>query len=321
MKAIICPTYGFPDKLRLEDIPEPIPAEKEVKVKVKAASLNSWDWDMMTGRPFEYRLIGGLFKPKSVKLHGCEIAGIIESVGAKVTHFNIGDKVFGDIAEYGWGSYAEYVCAREDDLCHKPPDMTFAEAACLSHGGNLATQGLIDFGNVATGQSVLINGGCGSTGTLAIQLGKVFGAEVTAVDNSEKFDTMQALGADHLIDYTKEDFTRNGRKYDLIFDVKTDRSFYDYRRVLSPLGTYVTVGGKTGRLLQLALLKNLYRKKKVHIVGYKANKDLKFLITLYQEGMVRPVIDRDYPLEKTADAFRYYARGDFKGKIVITLDS
>jgi len=251
MKAIVYHNYGSPDVLRLEDIQKPIPDNDEVLLKVHAVSINSWDWDMLTGKPFEYRFFSGLLKPKSTKLHGCDIAGQIEAVGKNVKHFKVGDEVFGDLAESGWGAFAEYMCACENKLVLKPSSMTFEEAACLSHGGNLAVQGLIDFGQIKSGQKVLINGGCGSTGTLAIQIAKLFDVEITGVDRTEKLDIMLTLGADHVIDYTKEDFTKNGRQYDLIFDVKTNRSIFDYKRALSPNGIYVTVGGKTSRILQL----------------------------------------------------------------------
>jgi NADPH:quinone reductase-like Zn-dependent oxidoreductase len=319
MKAIVYYSYGSPDVLRLEDIQSPIPGDDEVLVKVHAVSINSWDWDMLTGRPFEYRFFGGLLKPKSTKIHGCDIAGKIEAVGKNIKHFHVGDEVFGDLSEGGWGAFAEYVCACENELILKPSNMTFEEAACLPHGGNLAVQGLIDFGQIKSGQKVLINGGCGSTGTLAIQIAKLFNVEVTAVDRTEKLDMMRTLGADHVIDYTKNDFTKNGRQYDLIFDVKTTHSIFDYKRALYPNGTYVTVGGKTSRILQLLLIKRLSTKHKMHMVGYKANKDLNYLVELFEAGKLKPVIDKCFPLKETAEAFRYFGEGRFKGKIVITL--
>lgn len=319
MKAIVYHNYGSPDVLRLEEIQKPVPGDDEVLVKVHAVSINSWDWDMLTGKPLEYRFLSGLLKPKSTMIHGCDIAGRVEAVGEKVKHFHVGDEVLGDLSEGGWGAFAEYTCACENELILKPSSMTFEEAACLSHGGNLAVQGLIDFGKIASGQTVLINGGGGSTGTLAIQVAKSFDVELTAVDHAEKLDTMRSLGADHLVDYTKEDFTKNGQKYDLIFDVKTTRSVFDYKRALHPGGTYVTVGGKTSRILQLLIFKALSKSCKMHMVGYKANKDLKYLVELFEGGKLKPVIDKCFPLEHSADAFRYFGEGLFKGKIVITL--
>ena len=320
MKAIVYHKYGSPDVLRLEDIQNPIPSDNEVLVKIHAVSINSWDWDLLTGKPFEYRFPGGLLKPKSTKIHGCDIAGQVEAVGKNINQFHVGDEVFGDLSEGGWGAFAEYTCACENALIHKPSSMTFEQAACLSHGGNLAVQGLIDFGQIKSGQKVLINGGCGSTGTLAIQIAKLFDVEVTGVDRTEKLEMMSTLGADHVIDYTKDDFTKNGRQYDLIFDVKTTRSIFDYKRALCPNGTYVTVGGKTSRILQLVLFGRLSRAQKMHMVGYKANKDLNYLVALFEAGKIKPVIDRCFPLEETAEAFRYFGQGRFKGKIVITLE-
>ena len=320
MKAVVYHNYGSPGVLRLEDIQDPVPGDDEVLVRVYAVSINSWDWDMLTGRPYEYRLLGGLLRPKSIMIHGCDIAGRVEAVGKNVMRFHVGDDVFGDLAEDGWGAFAEYTCACENRLAFKPAGMSFQEAACLSHGGNLAVQGLIDFGKIKSGQKVLINGGCGSTGTLAIQIAKLFDVEITGVDRTEKLDMMRTLGADCVIDYTVEDFTRNGRQYDLIFDVKTNRSIFDYKRALCPNGTYVTVGGKTPRLLQLVLFGKLSGKHKMHMVGYKANKDLNYLVELFEAGKLKPVIDRCFPMEKSADAFRYFGEGRFKGKVVITFN-
>jgi len=320
MKAIVYHNYGSPDVLKLEDIPKPTPRDDEVLIKVHSVSINAWDWDTLTGTPFEYRFFSGLLKPKHNKIHGCDIAGTIEAAGKNATRFKIGDEVFGDLSEDGWGAFAEYTCSREDNLALKPSNMTFEEAACLSHGGNLAVQGLIDSGRIQSGQMILINGGGGSTGTLAIQIAKLFDVEITGVDRTEKLDMISALGADHVIDYTKEDFTKNGRQYDLIFDVKTNRSIFDYKRALCPNGTYVTVGGKTSRILQLLLFRKLAGKYKMQMVGYKANKDLKYLVELFEAGKLKPVIDKCFPLEKTADAFRYFGEGCFKGKIVIRLD-
>lgn len=319
MKAIVYDEYGSPSILRLENIPKPIPGDDEVLLKVHAVSINSWDWDTLTGKPFEYRLLSGLLKPKSNKLHGCDIAGTVEAIGKKVKRFRVGDEVFGDLSEEGWGAFAEYCCAGENKLTIKPSTMTFEEAACLSHGGNLAVQGLIDYAKIKSGQKVLINGGGGSTGTLAIQIAKSFDTEVTAVDRTEKLDGLLSLGADHVIDYTKEDFTQTKQQYDLIFDVKTNRSVFAYRRVLSPNGIYVTVGGNTSKILQVIFFGNLFRTHKMYMVAYKANKDSNYLIKLFEANKLKPVIDQCFPLEKTAEAFRYFAKGCFKGKIVVSL--
>lgn len=320
MKAIIYHRYGSPDVLRMVDVSKPIPGDDEVLVRIYAVSINSWDWDTLTGKPFEYRFLFGLLKPKSNMLHGCDIAGKIEEIGKKVKRIQVGDEVFGDLSEKGWGAFAEYTCVCEKDLTLKPSDMTFAEAACLSHGGNLAVQGLIDYGRIKSGKKVLINGGGGSTGTLAIQIAKSYNAEVTAVDRTEKLDMMLTLGADNVVDFTKEDFTKNGRQYDLIFDVKTTRSHFAYNRSLSLNGNYITVGGETLRILQILFFGVLGRNKRMRMVGYKANKDNAYLIELVKDGKLKPVIDKCFPLEKAADAFRYFGEGRFRGKIVILPD-
>ncbi len=319
MKAIVYHKYGPPDVLRLEDIQKPIPGDDEVLVKIHAVSINSWDWDTLTGKPFEYRFLSGILKPKSIKLHGCDIAGKVEEVGKNVKRFQVGDEVFGDLSAEGWGAFAEYTCAYESKLTLKPSSMTFEDAACLSHGGNLAVQGLVDYGKITSGQRVLINGGGGSTGTLAIQIAKLFDVEVTGVDHTAKLDIMLKLGADHVIDYTKEDFTKNEQKYDLIFDVKTNRSVFAYRRALCPNGIYVTVGGKTSQILQVIFFGKRFKKYKMHMVAYKANKDLEYLVELFAADKLKPVIDKCFPLEKTAEAFQYFGEGRFKGKIVVTL--
>lgn len=272
MKAVTYQKYGSPDVLHLAEIPKPVPNDDQVLVQIHAVSINSWDWDMLTGRPLEYRVFSGLFKPRKNQIHGCDIAGRIESAGKNVTKFKVGDEVFGDLSEGGWGAFAEYVCAGEHEIVKKPASMTFKEAACLSHGGNLAVQALIDFGQIQSGQKVLINGGCGSTGALAIQIAKMFDVEITGVDRTEKLSMMRSLGADHVIDYTKEDFTQNGQLYDLIVDVKTNRSLSAYKRALIPGGKYVTVGGNTSKILRVLFLGKLSKKYSLHMVGYKANR-------------------------------------------------
>lgn len=318
MKAIAYNKYGSPDVLKIINIPNPTPNEDQVLIKNHAISINSWDWDTLTGKPFEYRFLNGLLKPKSNLIHGCDIAGQVVAIGKNVKHFKVGDEVFGDLAEGGWGAFAEYICVCENNLTLKPLSMTFEEAACLSHGGNLAVQGLIDYGKIRSGQKVLINGGCGSTGTLAIQIAKLFDVEITGVDSTEKLDTMSILGADNVIDYRKEDFTKNGQKYDLIFDVKTNRSIFNYQRALRQNGSYVTVGGKTTQIFQVAFWGRLRRKYKMGMVFYRPNKDLNYIIELFESGKLKPVIDTCYPFEKTAEAFRHFGRGCFKGKIVVT---
>jgi len=322
MKGVVYTKYGSPDVLELKEVEKPIPKDDEVLIKVHAASINSWDWDMLTGRPLEYRLFFGILKSKHKTL-GCDIAGRIEAVGRNITKFKPGDDVFGDLCEGSWGGFAEYVCARENEIALKPAGMTYEEAAATPQAGLLALQGLCDKSEIKPGQRILINGAGGGVGTFAIQMAKSFGAEVTGVDSAGKLDTMRSLGADHVIDYTQEDFTKNGKCYDLILDVKTDRSIFDYRRALSSNGIYVTVGGRSARILQLVFLGPLISmtgSKKLTLIMHKPNKDLNILNELIESGRVKPVIDRCFPLSATAEAFKYFGEGHFTGKIVITME-
>jgi len=322
MKAVVYTKYGSPDVLQLKEVEKPIPKDDEVLIKIHAASINSWDWDMLTGRPLEYRLLSGILKPKKTKILGCDIAGRIETVGRNLKHFSPGDDVFGDLCEGYWGGFAEYVCARESELTLKPAGMTFEEAAATPQAGLLALQGLCDKREIRTGQRILINGAGGGVGTFAIQMAKSFGAEVTGVDSTGKLDMMSSLGADHVIDYTQEDFTKNGKIHDLILDVKTDRSIFEYRRALSSNGIYVTVGGRSARILQLVLLGSLISmtgSKKLALIMYKPNKDLNILTELFESGKIKPVVDKCFPLSETAEAFQYFGEGHFKGKVVITV--
>lgn len=323
MKAIVYKKYGSPDVLQYEEVPKPAPKENEVLVKVHAASINSWDWDQLLGKHFIVRLIGGLFKPR-YKILGADIAGRVEAIGNKVTQFQTGDEVFGDIAGCGFGGFAEYVAVPERLLARKSPAISFEQAAALPQAGLLALQGLRHNGDLKSEQLILINGAGGGVGTLALQYAKSCGAEVTCVDIEEKFDMLRSLGADHLIDYTKEDYTRSGQQYDKILDVIAHRSVSDYKRALKPGGSFVMIGGSMGWLLvQLMLFGSIISKfgnKKLGLMGYRPNRnDLNTLSRLFEEGKVIPVIDCSYPLQETAEAFRYFGTGRVKGKIIITM--
>ena len=323
MKAVVYTQYGSPDVLQFKEVQKPAPRDDDVLIKVHAASVNSWDWDMLTGRPLAYRFFSGMRKPKKTKILGCDIAGRIEAVGSKITQFDPGDDVYGDLCEGSWGGFAEYVCARENELTLKPAGMTFEEAAATPQAGLLALQGLCEKREIQPGQRILINGAGGGVGTFAIQMAKAFGAEVTGVDSTGKLDMMRSLGAHHVIDYTQEDFTRNGKFYDLILDVKTDRSIFDYRRVLKANGIYVTVGGRSARILQLVFLGSLISmigSKKLTLIMHKPNKNLNMLNELFESGKIKPVVDRCFPLSETAGAFRYFGEGHFKGKVVVTVE-
>ncbi len=324
MKAVVFTKYGSPDVLRFTDVEKPVPKQDEVLVKVQAASINSWDWDMLTGRPFEYRLLSGILKPEKTNILGCDIAGCVEAVGENIQQFQPGDAVYGDLCEGAWGGFAEYACARENELTFKPAGMTFEEAAATPQAGLLALQGLCDKTEVRPGQSVLINGAGGGVGTFAIQMAKSFGAEVTGVDSTGKLEMIKSLGADHVIDFTQEDFTKYGKHYDLILDVKTNRSIFDYRRALRSNGIYVTVGGKSVRILQLVSLGALISKagsKKLTLIMHKPNKDMNMVSELFESGKIKPVVDRCFPLSGTAEAFRYFGQGHFIGKVVISVEN
>lgn len=322
MKAIVYSKYGTPDVLGLQDVKQPATKSNEVLVKVFAASVNSWDWDLLKGHHALIRVIGGLRKPKHQVL-GADIAGRVEAIGNEVKEFAIGDEVYGDIAERGFGGFAEYVCVPEKLLAKKSPAMTYEQAAALPQAGLLALQGLHYKGSIQPGQQILINGAGGGVGTLALQYAKSLGAEVTCVDKAAKFEMLRSLGADHLVDYLKDDYTRSGIQYDRILDVIAHRTVADYKRALKPGGTFAMIGGSMGGLLlQMMVLGKLLSRngKNVGIMGYRPNrKDLDFISRLFEEGKLVPVIDRCYALEDVPDAFRYFGTGDVKGKIVVSI--
>ncbi|MBA7565399.1 Narbonolide/10-deoxymethynolide synthase PikA2, modules 3 and 4 [subsurface metagenome] len=320
MKAIVYHEYGPPDVLQLKEVEKPVPKDNEVLVKVHAASVNDWDWGLLRGTPFVNRLLFGLLKPK--KILGGDIAGRVEAVGTNVKQFQPGDEVFGDLSGCGFGGFAEYVCARENALVLKPAGMTFEEAAAIPQAAVLALQGLRAKGQIQPGQKVLINGAGGGAGTFAVQIAKSFGAEVTGVDSTRKLDIMRSIGADHVIDYTQEDFTKSGQRYDWILDFAAHHSIFDCKRALSPRGIYVMVGGSNAQMFQGFLLGpwiSMTGSKKMGILMHKPNKDLAFMKELFEAGKVVPVIDRRYPLSEVAEALRYFGEGHAKGKLVITL--
>jgi NADPH:quinone reductase-like Zn-dependent oxidoreductase len=320
MKAIIYTKYGPPAVFQLKEIDIPSPKDDEVLVKVHAASVNSWDWELLSKKPSMVSL--GSRSDSRYKILGADIAGQVEAVGRDVKRFQPGDEVLGDLCQSGFGGFAEYVCARENALSMKPASMTFEEAAAVPQAGLLALQGIRNKGKIQPGQKVLINGAGGGVGTFAVQIAKSFGAEVTGVDSAMKLDMMRSIGADHVIDYTQEDYTKNGQCYDLILDVKVYRSVFDYKRALRPGGTFLAVGGSWARIFQLLLLGPLIRiggGRKMGILAYKPNKDSAFLIDLIEAGSVVPVIDRRYPLSEVPEALRYLGEGHAQGKIVITV--
>ena len=321
MKAIVYTRYGPPDGLRLEEVERPIPRHDEVLIRVRAVAINDWDWGLLHGTPFSNRAANGLLKPRK-QILGSDVAGRIEAVGSGVTRFRLGDEVFGDLSGR-WGGFAEYVCAREAALTAKPEGMTFVEAASLPQAGTLAFQGLVERGDIRSGQKLLINGAGGGVGTFAIQIAKLHGADVTGVDSGGKLGLLRSLGFDRVIDYKRGDFTKQGQQYDLILDLKTNRSLFRYLRVLHPRGSYVTVGGSTGRLIQAALLGplvSLFTGKRARLVILKENKGLAYLCELFEAGKLKPVIDGPYRLSELPEAMRYFGEGKHKGKVVITLE-
>ena len=321
MKAVVYTKYGPPDVLKLREVEKPAPGDDEVLVQVHATSVNDWDWGLLQGVPFVNRLMYGLLKPKK-QILGSDITGRVETVGKEVKRFQPGDEVYGDLSG-DWGGFAEYVCASEEFLARKPARMSFVEAAAIPQAAMLAVQGLIDHGKIQQGQRVLINGAGGGVGTFAVQLAKVYGAELTGVDSAEKLEMLRSLGFDHVIDYAREDFTRSGQEYDLILDVKTDRSPLDYARALSPGGTYATVGGSLVRIFQALVLGPfiaLNGKRKIRIVGLKQNKDLAYMNELFEAGKVKPVIDRIYRLEELPEAMLRFGEPSHRGKVVITME-
>ncbi|GMQ85971.1 MAG: NAD(P)-dependent alcohol dehydrogenase [Acidimicrobiia bacterium] len=324
MKAIVYRQYGSPDVLELQDVEKPVVGDDGVLIRVHAASVNRSDWETLTAHPVYVRLGGaGFLKPKRTIL-GSDIAGRVEAVGDNVTQFRPGDEVFGDILWHGLGGFAEYVSVSENaPLVLKPTSMTFEEAAAIPQAAVLALQGLRDKGQIQQGHTVLVNGAGGGAGTFAVQIAKSLGAEVTGVDSTTKLDMMRSTGADHVIDYTSEDFAKGGRRYDRILDFAGHRSIFAYRRALRPEGTYVMVGGSMPRLLQLVVVGSLISRMgstQMGLLMAKPNKeDLSYLAGLVDDGVVTPVIDKRYELSEVPEALRYLGEGRVRGKLVIAV--
>ena len=321
MKAIVYTKYGTPDVLELKEVDKPVPRDEEVLINVYAVSLNDWDMGLLHG-DFVNRMLNSPLRPRR-QILGSDIAGTIEAVGKNVKRFRTGDKVYGDLSGR-WGGLAEYVCANENQLALKPASMTFEQAAAIPQAAMLAVQGLLDKGEIRTGQRILINGAGGGVGTFAIQIARLYGVEVTGVDSTGKLEMLLSLGFDHVIDYTREDFTKNGQQYDLILDVKTNRSIFDYPRALRPHGMYVTVGGSIPRLIQALIVGpwiSRIKGKRVEIVALKPNKDLTLINDLFEAGKLKPVIDGHYTMDQVKDAFRIFGQAIHKGKVVITVKS
>ena len=319
MKAIVCTKYGSPDVLQLQDVAKPTPLDNEVLIKIHAASINARDRRMMRANPFFIRLApGGLLGPKN-KILGADLAGRVEAIGRSVRQFKPGDEVFGYLpSATGRGTFAEYVCAKENLITLKPANLTFEQAATVPEAAMTALQGLRDNGNIQPGQTVLIHGASGGVGTFAVQIAKAFGAEVTAVCSPRNLEMVQSLGADHVIDYMREDFTRNGQQYDLILAVNGYHPISKYLHALSPEGNYVVAGGSMLQLFQAARQRRQTSgngNQKTHIVSLVQNRqDLVFIKELLESGKVIPIIDGCYPMSKIPEAFWYFEKEPSQGK-------
>jgi NADPH:quinone reductase-like Zn-dependent oxidoreductase len=324
MKAIVYTEYGSPNVLHLNEVEKPTPKDNEVLVKIHAASANPADWHTMRGAPFLARLVNGFFKPKHPRL-GADLAGQVEAVGKNVTQFKVGDDVFGGVSLSAMGSFAEYICASEDVLALKPANLTFEQAAAVPLAAFTALQGLRGTVQIQPGQKILVNGASGGVGTMAVQIAKSFGAEVTGVCSTRNLDMVRSIGADHVIDYTREDFTNNGQQYDLIYCAVGNRSITDYKRALKPQGVCVIAGFINLRLLFEHMILGPRRSQ---VGGQRVGlmptaridkKDLLFMKDLLEAGKVKPVIDKCYPLSETAEAIRYLETGHARGKVVIAV--
>jgi NADPH:quinone reductase-like Zn-dependent oxidoreductase len=320
MRAIVYEKYGSPDVLHLTEVEKPTPTEDEVLIKIHAVSINGSDREGLIGKPL-YARTSGLLKPGH-QILGSDIAGQVESAGKNHTEFNPGDEVFGEIPGYR-GGFAEYVCTHGRTLALKPASLSFEEAAAIPQAGVIALNGVRAKGRVQPGETILINGAGGSAGSFAIQLAKLDGAEVTGVDHTGKLDFMRTLGADHVMDYTREDFTHSGKQYDLILDLIAHRSVFAYQRVLKPTGTCYFVGGSVVTLFQILLLGPSLKRttgRNIRLLAVPQNrKDLISITELCEAGKIVPVIDRRYPLSEVPEALRYVGEGRARGKVVITV--
>jgi NADPH:quinone reductase-like Zn-dependent oxidoreductase len=326
MKAVVHTEFGPPDVLQIKDIDKPVPKDNEVLVRVRAASINPYDWHMVRGTPFLMRaMMAGLRKPKDPRV-GIDCAGTVETVGKDVTQFKPGDNVFGGKS----GSLAEYLGVPADGgIALKPPRLTFEQAAAVQVAGCTALQALRDSGKVQPGQKVLINGASGGVGTFAVQIAKSFGAQVTGVCSTRNIELVRSLGANQVIDYTKEDFTNSSERYDMILDNVGTQPLSRFRRILKPKGVYVMIGaggpndggliGPMGRLMQAMLMTPFISQKMGMMMAKVSQNDLKALADLMQSGKVTPVIDRTYPLDDIREAMRYLETGRARGKVIISI--
>ena len=322
MKAIVQTKYGSFEVLEYDEAQKPIPGDNEVLINVHAAAINFGNLVLVSGKPFFTRAEAGWLSPHKILNPGSDVAGIVESVGKNVTQFKLGNEIFADNLPGGYGTYAEYVCVPENEIALKPTNISFEQAAAVPQAALVALQGLRDVGNIQAGQKVLITGASGGNGTFAVQIAKAFEAEVTAVCSTRNIGLVRSLGADHVIDYTQEDFAQNGEQYDLIIAMGGYRRLTDYMQALLPEGIFVWAGGDLKGLFETMALGAWVSRgsdKTLTSLSHKQNQnDLIFMAELIEAGKVRPVIDRSFPLEKTAEAFRHYAAGHMRGKVVIS---
>lgn len=323
MKAIVLKKYGLPNILEIGEVAKPYPNNKEVLIRIHSASINDWDWGLVRGKPFVIRLFFGLKKPK-INIPGVDVSGKIEAVGGNVSSFKVGDEIYCDLSECGFGGFAEYVCVPEKILSKKPTNMSYNDASALPHAGLLALQGLIEKGKVKSGQSILINGAGGGVGTLGIQILKSYELKVSGVDSDEKLDFMKSLGFDSVMDYKKVHFTDTGEKYDLILDTKSNRPVFKYARALKKNGRYITVGGSIYSLFGISLLGSLislFTSKKLSVLIHKPNKGLDQISKLVEKGQLKPVIDGLYGFDKIPELIQYFGEGKHLGKIVVEIEN
>jgi NADPH:quinone reductase-like Zn-dependent oxidoreductase len=323
MQAIVQTEYGSPDVLSLKEVDRPVVGKAGVLVQIHATSVHAGDWHLMRGTPWLARLMfGGLFKPKT-KILGTDMAGVVEEIGSEVTQFKLGDHVFGDLSESGFGGFAEYVCVPESALVLKPQNLTFAEAATVPVSALAALKGLRDVGKIQSGQQVLINGASGGVGSFAIQIAKAHGAIITAVCSTRNNEMVRSNGADHILDYTQIDITQTGQQYDLILDVAAYRSVFDYLPILKPKGTYVLVGGSTARIFQVLIFGSLISKftgrKILPLISTPSQPDLLVLKSMIESGKLVPIIDRCYPLSEVPIALHQLEQRQVSGKISICI--
>jgi len=323
MKAILFDKYGMPEQvLGLKEVALPAPKEHEVLIKIKATTVNDYDWSLVRGKPYLYRLMYGLRKPKH-QISGMELSGTIEAIGTNVQNLKVSDAVFGDTSNYGFGTFAEYICINENAVIKKPDLLSFEEAAAIPHASTLALQAIRDIGKIKQGQKVLINGGGGGVGTIGLQLAKLHDCEVTGVDSHEKLDMMKSIGFDHVMNYKQVDFTQTGNLYDLILDCKTTKSALSYLKALNSNGKYVTIGGDVVKLIKVLFwskIMSIFSTKKLQLLSLKPNVGLDYICDLLKQGKIKCVIDGPYPFEDIPRLIQYFGDGNHKGKIVIKMN-